>query len=37
MNWILSPLSVEGEILHRVNTRVEFEHNESSFDYWSLR
>ena len=37
MNWRSSTLVVYGASLHHVNKGVELEHNETSFDYQSLR
>jgi hypothetical protein len=30
-------LFAKGASLHHVNREVDVEHNETSFDYWSLR
>jgi hypothetical protein len=37
VSWRSSTLSVEGASLHHVNRGVDVEHNETSFDYRSLR
>jgi hypothetical protein len=37
MNWRSSTLAANGASLHHVNKGVEFEHDETSFDYRSLR
>jgi hypothetical protein len=37
VNWRSSTLAIDGASLHHVNKGIEVEHNETSFDYQSLR